>query len=225
MLKHIGIIPDGNRRFSKKKNISLIEAYRAGFEKAEEVFDWVLEIPTIKRTTIYALSTENLDRNNEELRILSKLYDHYFRKLSEDKKIHRNEVKVRIIGRYDKLKGLDEAIGVLQNATSDYEKYVLNIALAYGGRAEIVDAVKRAYEQGVNPTQLTESSFSQYLYEPNDIDLLIRTSGTQRTSNFLPWQSAYTELCFIEKFWPELTKLDFERAIEFYNNAKRNFGK
>ena len=225
MLKHLGIIPDGNRRFSIKEGIDLIEAYKAGFDKAEEVFDWILEVPTLQRVTIYALSTENIFRKPEELAVLTSLYDYYFRKLSKDKKIHGNEVKVRVIGKHSQLNGIEEAVDVLEEATQSYDKYTLNIALEYGGRAEIFDAVKRIYEQKLDVNTLNENDFSSFLYEPKDIDLLIRTGGKQRLSNFLPWQTAYSEFYFTDVLWPEFNREEFDKALNFYNNTKRNFGK
>lgn len=225
MLKHLGIIPDGNRRFSEKNGIGLEKAYIAGFEKAEEVFDWVLEIPTIKRATIYALSTENFERTSEELAVLTQLYDLYFRKLAKDKKIHGNEVKVRIIGRINTLNGLSDAVKELHEATEDYDKYVLNIALGYGGRSEIFDAVKKIHEQGIDFNKLDEKTFSKYLYEPNDVDLLIRTGDRHRISNFLTWQTAYTEFYFSDLLWPEFDRKEFNKALDFYKSTQRNFGK
>jgi undecaprenyl diphosphate synthase len=225
MLKSIAFIPDGNRRYGKKAGISLLEAYALGFERAEQVFDWCLEIPTMKTATIYSLSTENLNRSGEELTILLKLYEKYFYDLAENKKIHRNEVKVRVIGQSTRFNGLSEAAAALENATKDYGRYTVNIALAYGGRWELLEAVRKLMEQHVNPQTLNEQNFSQYLAEPDDVDLLIRTGSTQRLSNFLPWQTAYSELYFSEKLWPEFDKKEFEKAVAFYNSTQRNFGK
>jgi len=224
MLQSLAITPDGNRRFARKHNLTLEEAYRKGFEKAEEVFDWCLEIPTLKSSTIYALSTENLHRNKEELETLYFLYDYYFRELAKSRKIHGNEVKVRIIGRLEELAPIQNAIDELHRATESYDKYTLNIALGYGGRAEIIDAIKRAANNG-EIDNLTEDNFSNFLYAPSDIDLMIRTGATHRLSNFLIWQASYAELYFLDKLWPEFEKEDFERAVHFYNETKRNFGK
>jgi tritrans,polycis-undecaprenyl-diphosphate synthase [geranylgeranyl-diphosphate specific] len=224
MLQSLAITPDGNRRFAKKYNLSLEEAYRRGFEKAEEVFDWCLEIPTLKSTTIYALSTENLRRNKEERDTLCFLYDYYFGELAKNKKIHQNEVQVRIIGRLEGMEPLKRAVKELHNATENYSKYTLNIALGYGGRAEIIDAIKKAANNG-GVQNLTEDNFSKYLYQPDDIDLMIRTGSSHRLSNFLLWQSSYAELYFLDKFWPEFEKEDFQTAIGAYNDAKKNFGK
>jgi undecaprenyl diphosphate synthase len=224
MLQSIGIIPDGNRRYARKAGLSLEEAYCKGFDKAEEVFDWCLEVPGLRSATVYALSTENLDRCGAELQILTALYDSYFRKLTKSAKIHSNEVRVRVIGRLNQLDGLNETIDGLHSATAGYGKYDLNIAIAYGGRAEIIDAIQKAYIAG-KVSMLTEESLSRYLYQPQDIDLLIRTGDSRRLSNFMTWQTIYSELYFSDKLWPEFSRDDFNAAVEFYGAAKRNFGK
>lgn len=226
MLSHIGIIPDGNRRFAQKIGTNLFEAYNAGFKKSEEVFDWVLEIPTITRATVYALSTENFIRRTEsEIKVLTELFDYYFRKLGDDKKIHNNQVRVRIIGDTIPIPALAPSIEYLENQTRDYSKLNLNITLNYGGRKEIINAIKTLEEKGINPSTLTEEQFNKVLQEPNNLDLLVRTGGMHRLSNFLSWQSAYSELYFTETLWPELKKKEFETAVDFYNKSAKNFGK
>jgi len=224
MLQSLAITPDGNRRYAKKHGLSLEESYRKGFEKAEEVFDWCLEVPTLKNATMYALSSENFKRNKEELEILYSLFDYYFKQLAKNRKVHDNEVRVRIIGRTEDLEPIRDAIDELHAATEDHNRYTLNIALGYGGRAEIIDAIKKAANNG-GIDSLTEDNFSQYLYQPNDIDLMIRTGASHRLSNFLIWQASYAELYFLDKLWPEFEKEDFQQAIDFYNQTKRNFGK
>jgi len=224
MLQSLAITPDGNRRYAKKYNLTLEESYRKGFEKAEEVFDWCLEVPDLKSATIYALSTENFRRNRNELETLFFLYDYYFKKLARNSKIHNNRVRVRVVGRETELEPIKEAIMELQNATKDYDGYTLNIALGYGGRAEIIDAIRKVASRG-KISSLTEDNFSQYLYQPDDIDLMIRTGASHRLSNFLLWQTSYAELYFLDKLWPEFEKEDFDNAIAAYNDAKKNFGK
>jgi tritrans,polycis-undecaprenyl-diphosphate synthase [geranylgeranyl-diphosphate specific] len=224
MLQSLAITPDGNRRFAKKYNLSLEESYRRGFEKAEEVFDWCLEIPSLKTATMYALSSENFKRDKNELDLLYFLFDHYFRELAKSKKIHKNNVKIRIIGKTEDLAPIHAAIKELHTATEGNDRYTLNIALGYGGRQEIIDAVKKAANNG-GIDKLTEGNFSKYLYQPDDIDLMIRTGASHRLSNFLIWQASYAELYFLDKLWPELEKEDFQKAVDFFNQAQRNFGK
>lgn len=223
MLKSIAFIPDGNRRFARKKGISYAEAYEAGFRKAEEVFDWCLA-KGINSATVYALSTENLKRHKDELQVLFSLYKKYLKELAKSDRIHNNGVRVKIIGRKG-LNGLDEAITAVEEATAGYDRCHLNIALGYSGRSEILDAIKKAASAGLNLTSIDENAFFSFLDEPNEIDLLIRTGGEARLSNFLLWQTAYTELYFCNCLWPEFTKSDFDSAIEWYNQIKRNFGR
>lgn len=225
MLKHIAFIPDGNRRYAKKENISLLEAYQRGFDKAEEVFGWCLEVPGLSTATVYALSTENLARTPEELEVLLSLYDRNFRSLARNERIHSNGVRVRVVGN-SPLNGLSGAVSELESATAGYSGYNLNIALGYGGRAEIIDAVRNAYrDMGSGIASIDEASFSKYLRVPGEPDLLVRTGGTKRLSNFMPWQCAYSELHFSEALWPGFTRGDFDAAVGDFNERKRNFGK
>ena len=222
---HIAFIPDGNRRYSRKEGISLLEAYQAGFDKAEEVFGWCLGVRGLDTATVYALSTENLGRTPQELEVLLSLYDSNFRSLAKNKRIHSNEVRVRVVSNTP-LNGLSDAVSELESATAGYSRYNLNIALGYGGRAEIIDAVKGAYRDvGGGIASLDESSFSKYLRIPSEPDLLIRTGGTKRLSNFMPWQCAYSELHFSDSLWPEFSRKDFDAALDDFNERKRNFGK
>ena len=221
MLKSIAIVTDGNRRYAAKSGISLKDAYTTGFDKAEEVFDWCLEIPELNTATVYALSTENLNRNFAELEVLYRLYVDYFKKLAENPKIYDSGVKVRVICERHLLKNqaLLNAIAALEEKTSNNDKRKLNIALAYGGRAELIQAVNSI--QGT----VTEQALQEKLYEQQDVDLVIRTGGTQRLSNFLTWQTAYSEFFFTDKLWPELDRQTFDKAIDFYESTRRNFGK
>ncbi len=226
MLSHIGLITDGNRRYAQKIGADIFEAYHAGFRKAEDVFDWVLGVPTIKVATIYALSTENFRKRNEnEMKVLTELFDYYFRKLGDDKKIHNSKVHVKVMGDTAALPALVPAIRYLEDQTGDYSNYKVNIALNYGGRDEILGAIRKLEEKGINPSTLTEEQFNKLLLEPNNLDLLIRTGGMHRLSNFLSWQSAYSELYFTDTLWPELDKKEFDKAVEFYNKTAKNFGK
>ncbi len=222
MLQAIAFIPDGNRRYAEKYNLDLLSAYHLGFNKAERVFDWCLKLPDLKTSTIYALSTENLNRKNYELKVLQKLFDKYFRDLSKHPKIHDNEVKVKIIGKKEDLPDLKESISLLENNTKDYKKFELNIALGYGGRDELIKAFKEVEKSG---EPITEENIQKHLYMNKDIDLLIRTGSNQRLSNFLTWQTTYSELYFTPKLWGEYDKKEFNKSIEFYEATQRNFGK
>ncbi len=222
VLRSIGVIPDGNRRYAKKKGISYAESYHRGFDKAKEVFEWCIEHPSINKAVVYALSTENVERNDEELEVLYELYHSNLGKLVEDSMIHDNRVKVDLIGREEHLKVLQDPIEKLKSATGDYGDYEIKIALGYGGRKEIVDAARRAIEAGEG---LSEDSISKYLYSEFDLDLVIRTGGFHRLSNFQLWQAAYAELYFTDKLWPEFNRGEFNRSVEFYEETKRKFGR
>ena len=228
---HIAIIMDGNRRYAKNLGLSEEEAYRRGKEKLEEVLEWCLELG-IKILTVYAFSTENFKRSKKELDVLFKLCRQAIEDAYHDERIHKNGIKVNVVG---KLELLPEDIRVaaekLMEKTKNYRNYVLNIALAYGGRQEIVDAIReiarKVREGKIDPEDVDERTVSSHLYTKDvpDPDLILRTSGEERISNFLLWQLAYSELYFADVYWPAFKKEDFLRAILTYQQRKRRFGR
>lgn len=227
---HVAMIMDGNRRFAEKLGLNPIEGHALGRDKLEEVLDWCLELG-IKIVTVYAFSTENIKRSADELKALLELFMESFRKAGDDKRVHKNKVKIKAIGRVDILpKEVQDAIKYAEERTKEYDNYHLNIAIAYGGREEIVQAVKRIandVKNGKLSEQLiNEETISSYLYTKDlpDPDLILRTSGEERISNFLLWQIAYSELYFADVYWPELRKIDFLRAIRAYQHRRRRFG-
>jgi len=227
--KHIGVIPDGNRRFAKKNNLSLYEAYELGIQKGEDFAEWCRELG-VNYLSFYTLSIENLERRSKgELELLFSLLKKYMKKLASDERIHRDKVRVRVVGRLNLLPNdVREAITEVEEATKDYESYYLIFLIAYSGRAEIIDAVNRIINNGSNAVNsLKEGEFRKYLYLPNvpDPDLIIRTSGEMRISNFLLWYIAYSELYFVDKYWPEITYKDLLLAVRHYQNRERRFGR
>ena len=222
MLQSIAFIPDGNRRYAEKYGLSVLAGYRVGFQKAEQVFDWCLRIPGLVSATIYALSSENLRRDSYELRVLTKLYDEYFRLLAGHEKIHDNRVRVRVIGSASGLSGLEESVALLEESTKGYNDYELNIALGYGGRDELLTAFREMRDAGED---FTEANLRKHLFSRQDVDLLVRTGGWKRLSNFLPWQTAYSELYFTPKLWGEFDREEFDRSLSFFEDTQRNFGK
>ncbi len=182
------------------------------------MLDWCLEYG-IKTLTLYTFSTENFDRPAEEVNAVLKLVEEEARKLGRDKRLHTQKVRVKALGRTDLLpESLQDALKKLEDETSQYSGHFLNIAIAYTGRAEIVDA-----------TNIDEGIFHKYLYtahlpNPNP-DLVIRTSGEERLSGFLLWQAAYSELVFVDVYWPEFRRIDFLRAIRLYQRRYRRFGR
>lgn len=228
---HIAIIMDGNRRYAKNLGISEEEAYQRGKKKLEEVLEWCLELG-IRVLTVYAFSTENFKRSKKELDVLFKLCRQAIEDAYKDKRIHDNKIKVNVIGKLDLLPNdIREAAKKLMEKTRNYQNYVLNIALAYGGRQEIVDAIKsiakKVKEGKIDPDSIDEKVVSSHLYTRDvpDPDLILRTSGEERISNFLLWQLAYSELYFADVYWPAFKKEDFLKAIHTYQQRKRRFGK
>jgi tritrans,polycis-undecaprenyl-diphosphate synthase [geranylgeranyl-diphosphate specific] len=181
---------------------------------------------------VYALSTENLQRDPAELRELLELVEKGFTEVLESQDIHDNKVQIKAIGRLDLL---DERLRkIIKNAvvrTKDYDRNRIYVAIAYGGRAEIIDATKNMLVSvmggRLKPEEINEETFAKYLYTEGDKDpdLIIRTSGEERLSGFLLWQSAYSEFYFMDVFWPELRRIDLLRAIRTYQKRKRRFGK
>lgn len=228
---HIAIIMDGNRRYAAEKGISKEEGYKLGSEKLREVIDWCISLG-IKVVTVYAFSTENFKRDMEEVNYLLDLCSKELDRASTDPKIHQNEIKVNVIGHFDLLpEDIRKKAKNLMEATKNYSKYVLNVALAYGGRQEIVDAITKiardVKEGKLDPKDINEETVSSYLYTKGlpDPDLVLRTSGEERISNFLLWQLAYSELYFSDVYWPAFRKKDFLEAIYTYQQRKRRFGK
>ncbi len=230
---HIGIILDGNRRFARELMKKPWEGHKFGMLKAREVLQWSCQAG-IKYVTTYVLSFENLrTRPKTELRYILKYLDMEAENILKDSThvVHKFNVRVRFIGRLQLLPdGLQEKLRAVEERTSIYKKHALNVALAYGGQQEIVDAAKRILEKGlkgiIRPSDLNETIMKEHLYtngQPHP-DLIIRSGGEKRLSNFLSFQSAYSELIFTDKRWPELTKRDFTNFLREFSERKRRFG-
>ncbi|AGK60529.1 Undecaprenyl pyrophosphate synthetase [Archaeoglobus sulfaticallidus PM70-1] len=227
MPSHIAIIMDGNRRYARSRGMPVKMGHYFGSKKAEEVLNWCWEL-RIKNLTAYAFSTENFRRDNEEKKNIFELMKRELRRLVEDPRIHKNKVRVRIIGRRDLLpESLIEVVEEVERRTKKYKNFFLNLAIAYGGRQEILDAIKnilRNVKDGkIDLDDIDENLIEQHLYtncgNPK-VDLLIRTGGEQRLSNFLPWQSAKGVAYFCDIYWPEFRKIDLLRAIRTWQNLK-----
>lgn len=229
--RHVAIILDGNRRFAQKAGLDKLQGHALGAKKLEEVLWWCQELG-IKHVTIYAFSTENFNRSSEEVKMLMGLFVEKFKKVVKDERVHKYKIRVRAIGDLSCLpEQVKEAIEEAQKATRGYDGYTLNIAAAYGGRAELAEAVRRICERikrnELKPSDVDESIINSHLYTAGlpDPDLIIRTSGEERLSGFLLWQSAYSELYFCEANWPEFNKIEFLRAIRTYQGRERRLGK
>lgn len=230
---HVGIILDGNRRWAQDQGVSEGIGHEEGANRAEELLDWCHELG-IKTVTLYVLSTENLDRTPEELSELFRLIEARLRMLLNDERIVKYRVNVRAIGQPGLLpKSIVDLLQAIEEKTAGYTDHYLNIAVAYGGRAEITDMVRSVAQDvksgKLNPDQINEETVSTRLYTsylPNqEPDLIIRTSGEERMSGFLLWQGAYSELVFVDVFWPAFRFIDLLRAIRTYQKRRRRFGK
>lgn len=228
---HIGIITDGNRRYARYNNLSDEEGHIQGKKKLEEVLEWCMEIG-VHNVTVYGFSTENFSRNPDEVEFLLRLINDALLDLINDQRVFKNQIRVKIIGDPSKLPSyLLETIDKVERVTETFEKFRLNIAVGYGGREEIISAIKAIIrdveDNKMKIDDLDEHMFRRYLYDKTspDPDLILRTSGEERISNFLLWQSAYSELYFSDVNWPELKKIDFLKAINSYQQRKRRFGR
>ncbi len=222
-LNHLAIIMDGNRRWAKKRSLPTLYGHKKGYDKILKVGDWCLE-RGIKVLTVFAFSTENWNRSKEEVSYLMNLLE---TGLTKDIKImHQKGIKVQMIGRLNKLPlVLQKLCRQSMELTKNNTQAVLNIALNYGGQAEIVDAVNQVIATGVK--KVDEQSFAKYLYEPKmpAPDLIIRTSGELRLSGFLLWLSAYSELYFTKVLWPDFSEHDLDQALADYVSRQRRYGK
>ena len=230
-LSSIALIPDGNRRYARLAGISLAESYSLGTKKAWDVLHWLTNYPKIKFGTFYTLSLENLSRSPLELKVLFKVFEKELDKVKSQAILEEHQIKLKFIGKKEAFpKKLQEKMAKAEEFTHGHGGKTIFLALGYNGQQEIVEAAKKVAkdysENSFDLESLNENSFKKYLYadfpEP---DLIIRTSGTKRLSSFLTYQSAYSELYFTEKFWPELTQQDINAAIKEFGERKRKFGK
>jgi tritrans,polycis-undecaprenyl-diphosphate synthase [geranylgeranyl-diphosphate specific] len=230
---HIAIILDGNRRWANSQELNPWLGHKKGAETVEQLLDWS-HMLGVKYITLYMFSTENFSRSSKEVEQIMNIADEKFRKILTDERIHKNKVHVKVIGRTNLLpQSLQDLITNVEKTTEHYNNYFWNFAFAYGGRAEIVDAAKTIAEKVKNGeldvNDVTESTFEKYLYTSHmtkaDPDMIIRTSGEERLSGFLLWQAAYSELLFLDVYWPDFRFIDLLRAIRTFQNRKRRFGK
>jgi tritrans,polycis-undecaprenyl-diphosphate synthase [geranylgeranyl-diphosphate specific] len=229
--RHVAVIMDGNRRYASEAGLDKRDGHALGKEKIIEMLGWCLELK-IRCVTAFAFSTENLQRAEEEVRYIMGLSESGLREVASDQAVRDNKVRIRVIGDRSSLpESVKEAAEHAEEATKSNDGYVFNIAMGYGGRREIIDAVKevaaKVRDGEMSIDDITEDRFSSHLYTGGlpDPDLVLRTSGEVRVSNFLMWQIAYSELYFTDVFWPEFRKLDFLRAIRSYQQRRRRYGR
>lgn len=226
--EHIAVIMDGNRRWAKENNLEIKEGHKKGAENLEKIAKYCNNIG-IKYLTVYAFSTENWKRSKEEVGALMILLQNYLNDFS--KRADTENIKINVLGDISVLsKGMQNSINKAVERTKGNTGLTLNIAFNYGGRAEITSAIKQIADEiknnNIKIEDINEELISNYLYTKGqpDPDLLIRTSGELRTSNFLPWQIAYTEFYFDNKYWPEFSEEDLLKAIKNYEVRNRKFG-
>jgi tritrans,polycis-undecaprenyl-diphosphate synthase [geranylgeranyl-diphosphate specific] len=227
---HIAIIMDGNRRYAKEVGLEPSKGHQIGKSKIEKTLEWCLELG-VKNLTLYAFSTENFKRSPNEIRELMGLCRSELSKAKNNSLIHKNNVRIKVIGQLESLpKDIQQSAYDLMTDTKIYNDHTLTIALAYGGREEIIQAIKHIVEdvkiEKLKIKDINEKSVSSYLYTNGipDPDLILRTSGEERISNFLLWQVAYSEFYFSDVYWPAFEKKDFLHAIETYQQRKRRYG-
>jgi len=223
--QHIAIVMDGNRRWARQRHLPAIAGHRAGVETIRKTLRAARE-RGVEYLTLYSFSTENWSRDPEEVRGLMGLLEETIRRETES--LVKDDVKLEVIGRLHELApGLQEAIAGAVRATSGCRHGVMTLAFNYGGRAEIVDAVRALVKDGVKPDAVDEAAIASRLYAPHhpDPDLLIRTGGELRVSNFLLWEVAYAEMWATEVLWPDFSVADLDQALASYAGRERRFGR
>lgn len=230
---HVAIVLDGNRRWARYHFLDPAMAHNYGADKAEELLNWIHDIG-IKITTLYILSTENLERKDEELENIYRLLEIKLERLYNDERVHKRRMKIKAIGDTRLLpRSLQQTLTNLEESTAEYDSMFLNIAIAYGGQKELVDAVRKIAQMAksgeievdsIDEKTIESCLYTSHLPQPSP-DVILRTSGEKRLSGFLIWQSAYSELMFMDIFWPEFRKIDFMRAIRTYQRRVRRYGK
>jgi len=229
--RHVGIILDGNRRYARKHGLELPWfGHQRGAVKVMEVLRILWEA-NVKVCTLYAFSIENFQRNEDEVKEIMALAEEKFAEVVGNPDVHRHRVRIQAIGRVDLLpEKVQKAIRSAEKETEGYSDHILNVAIGYSGRAELVDAVKAIGEKiesgEMLPAQIDEDIIESHLYTNGipDPDLIIRTSGEERLSGFLLWQSAYSELYFAQIYWPAVRRIDIWRALRSYENRSRRYG-
>ena len=222
--RHVAIIADGNRRWARERGLPVLAGHVQGIEAIRPIVRRARDLG-VQTLSVYTFSTENWTRPGEEVSGLFGLIDGAVRQYTEE--LVAEGVRVRVIGRLHEAPGdVQRSIRAAEERTAAGHRLTLNICFNYSGRAEIVDATRALVAAGADPNEVDEAHFAEHLYTAGqqDVDLLIRTGGDQRTSNFLIWQAAYAELVFTPKWWPDFCVEDLEAAIDEYARRERRFG-
>jgi len=224
--EHLGVIIDGNRRWAKEKSMPSFEGHRRGMDNVRRIGEWCYK-KGVKIITFYAFSTENWNRSKIEIAYLMKLLEKSVsgKYLSD---LHDKKIRLQVLGQKERLpRSLQDKIAKAEKLTENNKSGILNLAVSYGGRTEIARAIKRIIEKKTPPGEITEDLISENLWTQGMPfpDLIIRTGGEQRLSNFLIWQSAYSELYFTNKYWPDFSENDIDKAFSDFSQRERRFGK
>jgi undecaprenyl diphosphate synthase len=223
---HIAIIPDGNRRWAQKTGKPAWWGHMAGAKKMEEFADWCSKHPEVKTVSVYALSTENLNRSPEELDRLWGIYQKEFTAMMKNKAMKEKGLRVNVIGNNALWRSdVRQAARDVMRATRQYTGGVLNILLAYGSQFEMMRGMKKLVGKGIKNVPFAEDTFNKLLMVTQPVDLVIRTGGQSRLSNFLLYQAAYAELYFTDTLWPDFSRKEFEKILKWYAAQQRKFGK
>lgn len=221
---HVAIVPDGNGRWAEKRGLTRLAGHQAGVKKMRALIEYLNDLQ-VKYVTLYGFSTENWGRPMEEVKGLFRIL---MERIDQDvPKLHRRGIKIRHLGRLGELpEWLQSSIRRAEELTKDNAGLTLSLAFNYGGHVEIIDAIRRIVAEGIPPEKIDEKLFSDYLYTAGfpDVDLLIRTGDELRLSNFLLWQTAYSEYYFTDVLWPDFTKEDMDKALIAYSQRERRFG-
>ncbi len=223
-LNHIAIIMDGNRRWAKERGLPGIAGHKAGYERLKEMAEAAFE-RGIKVVTVFAFSTENWKRSKEEVGYLMELFE--FAVTKDFLHFADKGISIKVVGRRDGLdQKLVEAIDQIERQTSKNKRGTLAVCINYGGRTEIVDACRRLVEDGVEPSEVDEQAIASRLYWPEmpEPDLVIRTSGEERLSGFLTWESVYSEIYWCKKYWPDFDQEELDKALEEFASRQRRYG-
>ena len=227
--KHIAIVLDGNRRYARKLGLQPWKGHEFGVKKLEQLLEWCRDLG-VKELTLYSFSTENFRRTWQEKDFLFSIFKKEFDNMKYKDTIFKNKIRINVIGRLGMFpKDIKNAMLDIMKKTKNHNKFIVNFAMAYGGRQEIVDSVKKIAalikNNKIKPNKINEKTITNNLYLKSEPDLVIRPSGEVRTSNFLTWQSVYSEWAFINKLWPEFTKQDLVKCIEEFKKRERRFGR
>ncbi|WP_121741593.1 polyprenyl diphosphate synthase [Natronorubrum halophilum] len=228
---HVAVIQDGNRRYARRNGEAAHDGHRQGAQTTEHVLEWCQDIG-VEELTLYTFSTENFDRSDEENEALFDLLCEKLRQFADAERVHDNEVQIRAIGEVEKLpQRVRDAVDYAERRTRDHGQFVLNIALAYGGRSQLLEAVHDVATDvqagSLEPDEIDVETIEDRLYDQpvRDVDLIIRTGGDERTSNFLPWHANGNEAAvfFCTPYWPEFSKTDFLRGIRTYEHREESW--